>query len=136
MGYTKVVSRVDEAVAKIGETGYDRLQQSLQVARNETLKTLSGNRSGKTYKVPGTNRTYTASSPGEPPAQRLGQLRQSVKTEIDKRFGYMFGKVGTMLAYGRHLEFGTSKMKPRPWLRVSLENAEPAIRKILYRKWL
>ena len=137
MGYTKVTSRVDEAMAKIGETGYDRLYQSLNVARNETLKTLSGNRSGRTYKVPGTDRTYTASSPGEAPAQRLSGLRQSVHAAIEKRFGlFMFGKVGTKLGYGRHLELGTSKIKPRPWLRPSLERAEPEIRKILYRKWL
>ena len=137
MGTVRVTSKVAEAMDKISNTGYDRLYQSLNVARNETLKTLSGNRSGRTYKVPGTNRTYTASAPGEPPAQRLGQLRQSVHSTIEKRFGlFMFGKIGTKLAYGRHLEFGTSKIRPRPWLRPSLERAESEIRKILYRPWL
>jgi hypothetical protein len=33
----------------------------------------------------------------------------------------MVGKVGTNLKYGRYLELGTRKMKPRPYLRPALE---------------
>jgi hypothetical protein len=37
-------------------------------------------------------------------------------------------EVGTDLAYGRDLEFGTRRLAARPWLRPAVEAAKPRIR--------
>ncbi|MDP2365067.1 MAG: HK97 gp10 family phage protein, partial [Ignavibacteria bacterium] len=103
--------------------------------RTEVLTTLSGTRSGRTYFVPGTKKTYTASSPGEPPASVTGRLRGSVKTSVEGKGGGLTGKVGTPLPYGKKLEFGTRKMLPRPWLRISFDKSIEAVKQILSRKW-
>lgn len=41
------------------------------------------------------------------------------------------GSVGTDLAYGRYLEFGTRRMTARPWLQPAFESAKPRIRRRL-----
>lgn len=64
------------------------------------------------------------SRPGEPPRLQTGRLRASVATA---RTG-LVARVGTGLLYGRHLEFGTSRMAPRPWLRRSLLEMSDQIR--------
>ncbi len=128
--YTEEVTRaIDDAASK-------RMLEAVNEVRNTALETLSGNRSGRTYKVPGTGRTYTASSPGEPPAQVTGRLRQSIKTAVGGEGKEVVGIVGTDLDYGKYVEFGTRKMAARPWLRASFEKAIPRIKQILGERWL
>lgn len=61
---------------------------------------------------------------GNPPAPDTGTLLQSVTHSIDVSIdGSVKGYVGSVLQnpdYPRFLEYGTSKMKPRPWLIASL----------------
>lgn len=119
------------AINQMKGDSFERMIKAVNIARNETLKTLSGNRSGRTYKVPGTSRTYTASAPGEAPAQATGQLRQSVKAPVDIEGSNIIGRVGTALEYAPCLEYGTKNMAARPWLRVSCEKATSDILKAL-----
>lgn len=69
---------------------------------------------------------HVASAAGEPPALDTGRLRASIQYEIETGAG---GKQtltvgsqrsnavgGTLVEYGDFLEFGTSKMAPRPWV--------------------
>lgn len=125
-----------EVMHSIEQTASKRMLEAVQAVRTQTLETLSGNRSGRTYRVPGTSRYYTASAPGQPPAQATGQLRQSVKTAIEGEGRKIIGMVGTDLPYGKMLEFGTRKMAARPWLRPSWEKSLDKIKSILSRKWL
>jgi len=133
--HIQLESHVAEVMAKMGDIAQKRMEEAVNVVRNTTLKTLSGARHGRIYTIPGTHRTYTASSPGEPPAQRLGELRQSVSTLVIGRGESLTGAVGTDKKYGPMLEFGTIKMAPRPWLRPSFEKAEAAIKAIFEREW-
>jgi HK97 gp10 family phage protein len=131
----KIVSRIPEAKAKIKDEAFQRMVKAVNAVRNETLVTLSGNRSGRIYRVPGTMKTYTASSPGEPPAVATGQLRQSVRTQVDNSSSMVIGYVGSTLIYAPCLEFGTKKMSPRPWLKPSFEKSEPKLKDILGGTW-
>ena len=61
---------------------------------------------------------------GNPPAPDNGTLLQSVTHSFDVDVsGNVTGYVGSILKnpdYPRFLEYGTSRMKPRPWLSASL----------------
>ena len=70
-----------------------------------------------------------SSAPGEAPAAQTGQLRASITWE---RWLPGLRAVGTNVEYGRFLELGTSRMKPRPFLRPSLD-ASAAYAKELFR---
>lgn len=79
-------------------------------------KISGGGRSGRVYR----RRTVThqASAPGEFPKSDTGQLVSSLffRVGADKLSAFF----GTKLNYGRYLEFGTSRMGARPWLRPTL----------------
>jgi hypothetical protein len=83
-----------------------------------------------TRKVLG-KRGSNRSRPGEPPHKDLGTLRSSVATQMETTTGDPSGLVGTALEYGKHLELGTAKMAPRPWLRRTLAQELPAVEDII-----
>ncbi len=134
-----IVSYLPQATKAIRDGAMKQMHKAVNEVRNVTLETLSGSRKpdpSRIYKVPGTNRLYQASSPGEAPASPTGALRQSIKTEIEEKLGVIIGSVGTRLKKGKKLEFGDSRIKPRPFLRKSFEKAEGEVKSILGQKWI
>lgn len=82
---------------------------------------------------PKTGRIYTrntvqhqASAPGESPASDTGRLAQSVTTSYD--IPNVTGYVNVATEYAEGLEFGTDKVAPRPYARVSLAEKAEEIR--------
>jgi len=72
------------------------------------------------------------SKPGEFPGLDTGDLKSSVNFNILK--GELRSKIGTHKKYGRWLEYGTSKMLPRPWVLRSFELAKNLIREKMMRE--
>ena len=74
-----------------------------------------------------------ASFPGEPPATRTGTLKRSVRIESVEpmRVTIAAGGSGTMAPYASWLEFGTSKMAPRPFIQPMIQVLMPEIGNIL-----
>lgn len=93
------------------------------------VRQLTGSRSGRIYRIPGTSRRYTASAPGEAPATRTGDLRTSYRFKVYQKSAV----VGSPLMYALHLEKGTSKMAPRPHIAPALVANRPAIMAALER---
>lgn len=88
----------------------------------EAVKGINGPpKSGRVYQKSNPNRTHTASAPGQYPASDTGRLASSVRMLPDGPVAYV---VGTNVAYGPMLEFGTSRMGARPWLLPSFEKAK------------
>lgn len=71
------------------------------------------------------------SAPGEPPGVVTGELRRSMTYEIEKTPQGITGRVGTNKEYAVPLEFGTSRMAARPFLRPGFEKNRKPIAKIL-----
>lgn len=133
-------SNIPEMLRRVDDTAKERMHEAVNLVRNATVETLSGDRKpdpDRIYRVPGTKKPkfYQASSPGEPPAVQLGDLRKSVKRGVKKERGKLTGYVGSKLPKAPMLEFGTRKMAPRPWLRPSFEKSEADIRDIFMRRW-
>lgn len=60
---------------------------------------------------------------GNPPAPDTGTLMRSITHSVTVKGNEVVGEVGSIIHdsdYPRFLEYGTSKMKPRPWLSASL----------------
>jgi Bacteriophage protein of unknown function (DUF646). len=145
---------ISGAINKIDETARERMWEAANLVRNTTLENLSGQRSGREYYVPGTKRKYTASAGNEYPAVATGQFWQSLKATVEadgKQIALktyqvdnpptagsgknIIGYVGTELVYGPMLEFGTSKMKARPWLKRSFDSISEGVKDIFMRVW-
>lgn len=131
----RIESHVDAVINKIDAMVEQRMLEAMNHVRNATVEILSGTRSGRIYNVPGTHRQYTASSPGEPPAVQMGDLRKSVKGGVEKEGKSVIGYVGTDLEKGPMLEFGTRNMAARPWLRISFEKSSDTIKGIFSKVW-
>lgn len=145
---------IEDVVNGIRKQVQRRTYLAANELRNSALIVLRGQRHGRRYKVPGTyrrqrdktdgkmknGRYYTASAPGEPPAVRTGNFRNSwqvSQTPVREIFGSYNARIESDLRTddGKHLlgevlEDGTRRMAPRPYIERTLEHAEPKIVRI------
>lgn len=71
------------------------------------------------------------SLPNNPPAVDTGTLRRSITFDVETDESKVTGRVGSTILdppYGAYLEFGTSRMIQRPWLRPALERNREVIK--------
>lgn len=122
----QVLMESEEACAR----GLDILANDIVKAAQESMRE---SKSGKDYrpkwrqegrksKPKGAARgraRNVSSAPGEAPAVQYGDLIRSIAwIRIEK----LTRRIGTNQKYGRYLEFGTKRMKPRPFLRPALKS--------------
>jgi len=121
--------------------------------------TFYGIRSGRIYKKPGSTgdatkstrklmkeynhklrkggQLYRASAPGEVPARRLGGLKKAWTKGVDSVRGSDSGSTSIVAyiesrsPYAGHLEHGTKKIAPRPYVDRIREKARPEAVRIL-----
>jgi len=115
--------RISKSKAVLGK--YDKqLKQIIavggQMVMNEAKQSIhSHGSSGRTYEKYNPRRTHTASSSGNPPNTDTGYLANNIYLEIDT--DGLGADVESRAEYSEFLEFGTSKMLPRPFLQPALE---------------
>ena len=71
------------------------------------------------------------SLPNNPPAVDTGTLRRSITFNVETDESIINGRIGSTVLdppYGAYLEFGTSRMIQRPWLRPALERNREVIK--------
>jgi HK97 gp10 family phage protein len=57
-----------------------------------------------------------------------GTLRRSIHTETSSDRGGAQARVGTNVEYAPHLEFGTRRQRPQPYLRPAFDGAKNRVR--------
>ncbi len=138
----EVIWKGDEVMIKLHNTAIQNLQFASVFLKGAIKVKLTGNRSGRVYRVPGTKVFYTASAPGEPPASRLGDLKGAISHRVNKNKLEAF--VGPRLLgsdpdkqYPKWLELGTPKgqMSPRPYMAPSFQENKAAIVQIMKDGW-
>jgi HK97 gp10 family phage protein len=67
---------------------------------------------------------HQASAPGEPPASHYGTLIRSFRTVKEEIRGRPMMRVISTAEHARYLEFGTSHMAARPFMRPALANVK------------
>lgn len=88
-----------------------------EAVRNEAIRlVLSPPKTGRIYRRRGVE--HQASAPGEAPASDTGRLAASIRTRYEDN--YFTGIVVASTLYASYLEFGTSRMEPRPYMRPAL----------------
>ena len=100
----------------------DGLEAGARVYEAEVKLLLSQPGSGETYTRNGVS--HTASAPGEPPAVDTDFLRNSIQVdEVTPNEAI----IAPHTDYAEHLEFGTSRMAARPYMRPALDEHEREI---------
>lgn len=122
---------VSSIVTNITEQAKSRGIRAANELRNASLQILRGQRSGRIYRRPHSTSTYTASAPGEPPANRTGSLRLSwhpqAKSSKSGNTVSIRPAIWTDKQYAPALQEGTKKMAPRPFEEPIIEQAKGKI---------
>lgn len=122
-----LVDLSEAADQAIERTANFLVQSTAQRAKNNIR---SGPATGRVYRRYNPFRIHQASSPGEYPMEDLGTLANSIHYTKWTKFGGQ-ATVGSSLIYALYLEFGTSKMAARPWLRPSFRDATESAGEVL-----
>lgn len=122
----KVIDRVRaQAAGRLAAACYflqAEIRQNISVPSRTV--SISIGRNGKTKKVLGP-RGSNRSRPGEFPHKDYGTLRTSIAVDVNREA--LVGRVGSNLPYARYLEFGTSRMAARPFIRRTLAESKQGI---------
>lgn len=119
-GVEQVQRNMQALVEKFGQAVFDAGNQVAQLIRTTAIQSIQDVSQGERvtrYTAGGNEYEHTTSLPGEAPNTDTGTLVGSIQVEIKKDDIY----VGSRLPYAYHLEFGTTKMEPRPWLVPAVE---------------
>lgn len=107
-----------------------RMGRAVQFLRGETIKGL--NRTQPTARSGRGLVGLAPSAPGEPPKRVTSRLFTSIAAVVERDARGIVGRYGTNVkVYPLALEFGTSRIKARPFLRPPFFNNKPVIRRIL-----
>ena len=100
----------DEFLKLIDEANNITEKAADKMATEMKNSILSGAKSGKQYYINGAR--HTASAPGQPPANVSGDLVRSIKVSKERNKS----TISISKNYAVFLEFGTSKMRARPFI--------------------
>lgn len=93
------------------------------LVRNTAITSIqTGAKSGRRYGK------HTASAPGQAPATDTGVLQNNIVLNIEATG--LVANVESRAKYSVFLEFGTTKMKARPFMFPALEQNKPRIRRL------
>lgn len=98
------------------------------VAMKERGKALVGGKMVTFWSTQKNPQVTRRSAPGEPPAVQQANLRKGTTWE---RTQLLERRVGTNVPYGKYLEYGTPRIKPRPWLLRAAQESFVKIKQIL-----
>ena len=103
-----------------------------QLIRGEAIKSIqTGAKSGRIYEKYNPRRTHRASAPGQAPASDTGNLVRNIAVKMESRDQVA---VVSSAPYSQFLEFGTSKMLPRPFLFPATEKSRPKIAQAVFNR--
>ena len=108
------------------------IKGSAQLIRGEAIKSIqTGAKTGIVYQKYNPRRQHRASAPGQAPASDTGNLVSKI---IVKQKTKNITQVESGADYSKYLEYGTSKMEPRPFLFPAFEKSRDKIVKAVFNR--
>lgn len=115
--------------AQVAEVRRTLQRGALRIENTATEKIINPPKTGRIYPSRGRKGAkHQASAPGEPPAADTGELHTSITSPDTSTEGLIRFEPGANTPYAEALEFGTSKMEPRPFMGPSFDENIGVIR--------
>lgn len=130
--YREIDTLIPDTEQAIRRGWFAFMQELQRVANREILRKP---KSGRVYIISdraGRRRRHVASAPGETHANLTGATRRSLSWRVEgwerATFGYgvSTSSLNAAPVWAPYLEFGTSRMAPRPSLKNAIEVVDPA----------
>lgn len=116
----------EEVIARIRAAAMRGVVIGSELVKSEAVRLiLSPPKTGRIYRRKGAE--HQASAPGEAPANDTGRLAGSIDAKYEPE--KLTGIIGAHTDYAAYLEYGTSKMEPRPYMRPALMNKKDEVEK-------
>ena len=97
------------------------MERKLNELTQIIVEEFSEPKSGRMYRRP-SGGSYRASAPGESPAIRTGNLRDSIsKPDVRREGRTVVGRIVIAAPYAEGLERGRGRVLPRPFVRPAIE---------------
>ena len=121
----KVLSQLDKLEKDMEIPFQEIVKGGGQLIRGEAIKSIqTGAKSGVMYQMYNPRREHRASAPGQAPASDTGNLVSKI---IVKQKSKNITNVESNADYSAFLEYGTSKMDPRPFMLPAFEKSKKPI---------
>tara|TARA_R110002050_G_scaffold235889_1_gene371752 strand:- start:93 stop:542 length:450 start_codon:yes stop_codon:yes gene_type:complete len=121
----KVMNQLKKLDKRLEPDFQEIVKGGAQLIRGEAIKSIQqGAKSGIVYEKYNPRRTHRASAPGESPASDTGNLVSKI---IVKQQSKDKVNVESNANYSAFLEYGTSKMQPRPFMLPAFEKSKKPI---------
>ena len=121
----KVMNQLKKLDKRLEPDFQEIVKGGAQLIRGEAIKSIQGGaKSGIVYEKYNPRRTHRSSAPGESPASDTGNLVSKI---IVKQQSKDKVNVESNANYSAFLEYGTSKMQPRPFMLPAFEKSKKPI---------
>ena len=121
----KVLSQLDKLEKDMEIPFQEIVKGGGQLIRTEAIKSIqTGSKSGVLYQMYNPRREHRASAPGQAPASDTGNLVSKI---IVRQKSQDVTSVESNADYSAFLEYGTSKMDPRPFMLPAFEKSKKPI---------
>ena len=128
----KVLSQLDKLEKDMEVPFQEIVKGGGQLIRTEAIKSIqTGAKSGVMYQKYNPRREHRSSAPGQSPASDTGNLVSKI---IVKQKSLNVVHVESNADYSAFLEFGTSKMQPRPFMFPAFEKSTKPILNAVFRR--
>jgi len=121
-GLSALDGKLSNLPREVQQAVQEGLMAVAQIAANEAKDLVrKGPKSGRIYEKTNPKRTHQASAPGQPPATDLGALLGSIVAEPAPEA--LAANLVARMPYAVHLEYGTTRILPRPFMRPAADKA-------------
>ena len=128
----KVLSQMDKLEKDMEIPFQEIVKGGAQLIRTEAIKSIqTGAKSGVMYQKYNPRREHRASAPGQAPASDTGNLVSKI---IVKQKTKNITNVESNADYSAFLEYGTSKMQPRPFMLPAFEKSKKPIINAVFKR--
>jgi len=128
----KVMSQLKQLKKQLEPDFQEIVKGGGQLIRGEAVKSIQqGSKSGIVYEKYNPRRSHRASAPGEAPASDTGNLVSKI---IVKQKTKNITNVESNANYSAFLEYGTSKMQPRPFMLPAFEKSKKPITEATFKR--
>ena len=128
----KVLSQLENLDKQLEPDFQEIVKGGGQFIRGEAIKSIqAGAKSGIVYEKYNPRRSHRASAPGQAPASDTGNLVSKI---IVKQKSKNITNVESNADYSAFLEYGTSKMEPRPFMLPAFEKSKKPIINAVFKR--